>query len=363
MVADMYSDDASERRSGRKAMMDKILKLKDGGKSLSKGDQGELDAASALLLGTDEKYAAMMKDMNEGKGAHPDLVAKMSSLTGRKQTVEELKQLSHMGVTGGRDQLLRRQEELREQWRAKEQDRINEDRTRLHASGGAVRNSDGSLSITGHGAAKGALAGVDKELSAIMNMDASEDRSAKLSDLNKRIAGMSEAERKELAIHGAGNAAGDAAARSLSAEKRFVGRSKHAGSTAGGVAETFGFDMDDNEKKAMAKMGSEEQAKFLASKIGLNSADDVKKLQGALTNKNKGEAASSVEELKAGLRGKAKEDLQAREEGKRDPNVVQLEKIRDNSDKQTAYLLKMSGNLPATADDIKRATSGNAEGT
>lgn len=359
MVADMYSDDASERRSGRKAMMDKILKLKDGGKSLSKGDQGELDAASALLLGTDEKYAAMMKDMNEGKGAHPDLVAKMSSLTGRKQTVEELKQLSHMGVTGGKDQLLRRQEELREQWRAKEQDRINEDRTRLRASGGMTKEGD----ITGHGEAKGALVGVDKELSAIMKMDASVDRSAKLADLNKRIAGMSEAERKELAIHGAGNAAGDAAARSLSAEKRLIGRSKHAGSTAGGIAETFGFDMDDNEKKAMAKMGSAEQAKYLASKIGLSSAEDVKKLEGALVNKNKGEAAMSVEELKAGLRGKAKEDLQAREEGKRDPNVVQLEKIRDNSDKQTAYLLKMSGNLPATADDIKRATSGNAEGT
>jgi hypothetical protein len=113
----------------------------------------------------------------------------------------------------------------------------------------------------------------------------------------------------------------------------------------------------------MAKMGSAEQAKYLASKIGLSSAEDVKKLEGALVNKNKGEAAMSVEELKAGLRGKAKEDLQAREEGKRDPNVVQLEKIRDNSDKQTAYLLKMSGNLPATADDIKRATSGNAEGT
>lgn len=357
MVADMYSEDASERRSGRKAMMDKILKLKDGGKSLSKGDQGELDAASALLLGTDEKYAAMMKDMNEGKGAHPDLVAKMSSLTGRKQTVEELKQLSHMGVTGGKDQLLRRQEELREQWRAKEQDRINEDRTRLHASGGMTKEGD----ITGHGEAKGALVGVDKELSAIMKMDASVDRSAKMSDLNKRIAGMSEAERKELAIHGAGNAAGDAAARSLSAEKRFVGRSKHAGSTAGGVAETFGFDMDDNEKKAMAKMGSEEQAKFLASKIGLNSADDVKKLQGALTNKNKGEAASSVEELKAGLSGKAKKDLEAREEGKRDPNVVQLEKIRDSAEKQAKFLEAIARSTAAGTAELEKLKAKDPE--
>lgn len=361
MVADMYSDDASERRSGRKAMMDKILKLKDGGKSLSKGDQGELDAASALLLGTDEKYAAMMKDMNEGKGAHPDLVAKMSSLTGRKQTVEELKQLSHMGVTGGKDQLLRRQAELREQWRAKEQDRINEDRTRLHANGGAVRNSDGSLSITGHGAAKGAIAGVDKELSSIMNMDASEERSAKLSDLNKRIAGMSEAERKELAVHGAGNAAGDAAARSLSAEKRLIGRSKHAGSTAGGIAETFGFDMDDNEKKAMVKMGSEAQAKYLASKIGLNSAEDVKKLEGALVNKNKGEAASSIEELKAGLRGKAKEDLQAREDGKRDPNVVQLEKIRDSAEKQTKFLEAIARSTAAGTAELEKLKAKDPE--
>jgi hypothetical protein len=72
------------------------------------------------------------------------------------------------------------------------------------------------------------------------------------------------------------------------------------------------------------------------------SKEETERLKSAMGEKNDGLRASRLEELKAGLKGKAAEQLKEREEGKRDPNVVQLEKIRENAEKQSGYLKAMA---------------------
>lgn len=357
LAAGLYSGEQGERSAARKGMLRKIQGLKGDGKHVSKADQGQIDIASAMVLAADPEFEKMMEEANSGGAVNPKFAEKMRSLTGQKHTEKELRQFAYAGLKGGDKAVQQKQEELKEAFIKRENDKIQDDRTRLQASGGKI-GPDGKLVVTGHGKATKAGEEIDSELTTIMNMDAGEERSVKLANMNKKIASMSAAERKALAIHGAGNAAGDMAARSLSAESRLSGRVRSKGGNIGAaVGDMFSLGLGKEEEAALAKMDDEGKAGFLASKIGLTSADDVKKLQGALGGKDRALSAASLEELKGGLEGKAKSDLEGREEGREDPNIRLLTKIQES----LATIAK--DHKPPTAEQIAEAVKKNPEGT
>jgi hypothetical protein len=357
MAAGLYSGEKGERDAARKGMLRKIQGLKGDGKHISKADQGQIDIASAMVLGADPEFEKMMEEANSGGAVNPKFAEKMRSLTGQKHTEKELRQFAYAGLKGGDKAVGEAQEKLKEAFLKRENDKIQDDKTRLQASGGKI-GPDGKLIVTGHGKATKAGEEIDAELTTIMNMDAGEERSVKLANMNKKIASMSAAERKALAIHGAGNAAGDMAARSLSAESRLSGRVKSKGGNMGAaVGDMFSLGLSKEEESALAKMDDEGKAGFLASKIGLTNQADVQKLQGALGGKDKALSAAALEELKGGLEGKAKSDLESREEGREDPNVRLLTKIQES----LATIAK--DHKPPSAEQIAEALKKNPEGT
>lgn len=362
MAADLYSDDKEDRDAARRGMQDKILALKKGtmkdGKLENGGDQASLEQMSAMVLAADPKYAQMMDDMNSGKGADPKVMAQFRSMTG----VELTREHAYLGVRGGLEAVTEQQERNREAYRAKDQSNIEDDRTRLQASGSAVRDEKGDLQVVGHGKATALGEEVDKELTAITNMDSGDERTERLAKFNSGITSMSREERKKLAIHGAGNAAGDAASRSLAAEDRLLGRErKFNGNKGAAVEDMFGLDVSKDEAAALAKMKPGEKAKYLADKIG---AKDPSKLEHALGNKNAAERAKELEDIKrGGLTAKGAKDLKEREEGKKDPNVSLLEKIRDSAKNQEKFLNAIMLSTAGAETKLAEINKKDAEGT
>lgn len=359
MAADLYTGDESQQKAARSAMYDEVQKIRKGKDHLDKRDQARVDAMTSMAMASDPAYRQLMEDMNSGKATaegQTKVLEAMRRVTGRKDlSIDEARKLSLAGLRGGQHAVDERQQANLEKLIQKRRASSEEEKTRLQAGGMAKLGADGKLVVTGRGDADALSADISKDLTAMLNADPSDvfganDRSTALHD---KIAGKSMAERQKIARMFAGTTAGDNAALSISAEKRFAGAKGKYGSNAGAVEALFGFDVDKDEQKALGKMSADDQAKYLAQKIGLGEGG-AEQLKGILGEKNQGLASSRLEDLKGGLTGKAKEQLKEREEGKRDPNVVQLEKIRENSDKQTNYLKAMAS-LAAGSDQKLQA--------
>lgn len=374
MVADLYMGSDSEKKTARSRMYDEVQKLQTGadgkGGKMSQHDKGRVEVLSAMAMASDPEFKQLMEDQNAGKGTKEGQ-AKVADAMRRitrnpKLSDEEISRLTHAGVEGGKDALMMKQREQFEQYRQKLVAQTTEDKNRLQGTGVAVRDKDGRMQVVGVGKERSAATdAIGQEMSGLLNMDKSDYKGVaayeeKLVGMNERIAGSSQKDKELMARKFVGTAAGDAAARSLSSERRFAGAMKRFGGAGGAAEAMFGFDVDAKEAGMLKKMGSEEQSQYLAQKMGL-SGEESKKLSSALGEKNEGLRASRLEELKAGLKGKAAEQLKEREEGKRDPNVVQLEKIRANSDEQTKLMKALVMSSEGARRELEEANKKDAE--
>jgi hypothetical protein len=353
MIADLYQGDDDDKKLARSRMYDEVQKMRTGaaGGKLSNADQGKVAALSAMALASDPEYKKLMEDMNSGKASPADssrVAEEMRRLTGNPSLSDsDVNKLVGVGLNGGSIAVRDRQAKDFEAYASKLRVRTEDEKNRLQSYGSAVRGKDGKLTVTGVGKERSDFTdSIASDMTNILNRSnvTSDDVRGTLAaqdDLNAKIAGASMKDRELVARKFVGTAAGDAAARSLSAERRFKGAAKRYGSIGGAVESMFGFDMDQSEAARLKGMSADEQSGYLAQKMGL-SKEETERLKSAMGEKNDGLRASRLEELKAGLKGKAAEQLKEREEGKRDPNVVQLEKIRENAEKQSGYLKAMA---------------------
>ena len=349
MVADLYQGTKEEQATARSRMYDEIQKIRTGsdGKSLSKADQGRVEVLSAMAMASDPEFKKVMEDMNSGKASPEDtnrVAEQMRRLTGNPSlSNSDVSKLTHAGVAGGSAAIRERQQRDFESYASKLRARTEDERTRLQSYGTAVRGKDGKMRVVGVGNERSDFTdSIANDMTSLLNRDnvSFDDVKGTLAaqdEMNAKIAGASMKDRELVARKFVGTAAGDAAARSLSAERRFKGGMKRFGSAAGAAEAMFGFDMDASEAARLKGMSAEDQSKYLSQKMGL-SQEESHRLSAALGEKNDGLRATRLEELKGGLKGKAAEMLKEREESKRDPNVVQLEKIRENAEKQTKFM-------------------------